>query len=189
MRTRIITWPLLVATSLAMSTSAQAGDLKPLGTLKPLGNAPAFKLRSIDGALIQLNEIAYPGREKSWAKKQPVLLDFFRTDCSPCRRAMPDLIALHDSYTKRGLKVILVALLEEESGRAKLDRYLAKNKLPFTILIDANEHYSKKYLGKQIQLPSSFLINKNGKIIQEKRGAKGNMKAYFGAQIENLLAQ
>ena len=100
---------------------------------------------------------------------------------------MPELIALHQVYSGKGLKVILVALLEEDAGRAKLERYVSENKLPFTIVVDANEHFSKKYLGDKIQLPSSFLINKQGTIIREKRGAKGSMKDYFSGDIDSLF--
>lgn len=155
--------------------------------LKEGENAPAFKLRALDGTMVRLDEIAYRGKEKSWAKKQPVLLDFFRTDCSPCRESMPELVELSKAYAEKGLKVVLVALLEPEDGRAKLEKYLAEQKLPFTVVVDETEHFSKKYLGGSVTLPATFLVDREGTIISIKQGGKGSMKDHFEAAIKKVV--
>src|SRR5262249_49179142 len=49
------------------------------GPLKPGDKAPEFRLRAIDGAMVRLDELAYPGKEKNYAKKKPIFIDFFRT--------------------------------------------------------------------------------------------------------------
>ena len=149
--------------------------------------APVFRLRMLDGTKVNLDDLAYPGREKRYSKKRTVLLDFFRTDCSPCRAAMPDLLKLHGTYGKRGLDVVLVALLEPEQGRPKLEKYLAGHPVPFTVLVDPTEYFAKKYLGESGALPATFLIDKDGALVKAKKGAKGTLQAYFGADVERLL--
>ncbi|MBI4818774.1 MAG: TlpA family protein disulfide reductase [Deltaproteobacteria bacterium] len=126
--------------------------------------APAFKLRKLDGSLVRLDALAYSGKEKPWAKRRVVLLDFFRTDCGPCREGLPKLSSLHKKYVNRGLEVILVALLEPEEGRDKLTRYLADVKPEFTIVVDDAEHWSKKFLGDRVQIPALFLVDKTGNV-------------------------
>lgn len=157
------------------------------GPLKPGDAAPAFRLRATDGAMVRLDELAYPGKEKSYAKKKPLFLDFFRTDCQPCLKAMPELVGLHKKYSGDGLEVILIALLEEGDGRAKLEKYVADNKLPFRIVVDDNEHFAKKYLGDPVTLPATFLIDENGTLKKAKYGASGVYDEYFGPEITGVI--
>jgi peroxiredoxin len=178
------------AFAIAFGSTAEAGP-KPAksGTLKPGDAAPSFKLRALDGAMIRLDELAYGGKEKKWAKKRPVFLDFFRTDCEPCIKSMPDLIKIHEKYSSRGLQVVLVALLEENDGRKKLETYLAKNKLPFTVVVDNTGHHAKMYLGELVTLPASFLINRDGVLQKVKYGATGTYGDHFGGELERVLSE
>lgn len=181
---------LATACAIALASSAKAGPKPAIsGMLKPGDAAPTFKLRALDGAMVRLDELAYAGKEKKWAKKRPVFLDFFRTDCEPCMKAMPDLIQIHEKYSSRGLQVVLVALLEETDGRKKLESYLTKNKLPFTVVVDNTGHHAKMYLGELVTLPASFLINREGVLQKVKYGATGTYGDHFGDELEKVLTE
>lgn len=140
--------------------------------------APSFQLRTLDGSLVKLEDLAYPGKERAWAKKRAVLLDFFRTDCSPCRAAMPALVALAKELKAQGTEVIVVALLEPTDGREKLSRYAERSMAGLTVVVDESDHVAKKYLGPSVTLPASFLIDRDGRLEWAKRGA-GDLKAAF----------
>lgn len=159
------------------------------GPLKPGDRAPEFRLRTIDGEMVRLDELAYPGKEKSYAKKRPLFLDFFRTDCQPCKNAMPQLLELHKKYSAQGMEVVLIALLEEGDGKAKLEKYVAEHKLPFRIVVDDNEHFAKKYLGDPVTLPATFLVDESGTLKKAKYGASGTYEEYFGADIASTIAK
>lgn len=177
---------LALALALLLPAAASAeGDGRPsLGA-----PAPSFKLRSPDGALVRLDERAYPGKEKRWAKKRPVFLDFFRTDCGPCRKAMPELVALHARYAPKGVDVVLVALIEPGGdGRARLDAYLAEQSLPFTVVLDPTEHTAKKYLGPTGALPASFVIDRDGVLRAARHGGGAPMIEAFGPALDASLA-
>jgi peroxiredoxin len=180
----------LVLAALTLASTAEAKS-KPAtsGALKPGSAAPSFKLRALDGTMVRLDELAYTGKEKKWAKKRPVFLDFFRTDCEPCTKAMPELVKIHEKYSARGLQVVLVALLEETDGKKKLETYLAQNKLPFTVVVDNTGHHAKLYLGELVTLPASFLISRDGVLEKVKYGATGTYEEHFVAEIEKALAQ
>lgn len=145
--------------------------------------APKFQLREADLKLHRLEDLAYAGNESPRKKKRPVFVDFFRTDCGPCRATLPELVKLHEKWATRGVDVYLIALLEPEDGRAKLDRYLATQKLPFPVLIDDSDFYAKKYLGSTVALPATFLIDRDGKIAKVKHGAKGTLEEHFGESL------
>lgn len=149
--------------------------------------APVFRLRDLAGSIVRLDELAYPGKEKAWAKKRPLLLDFFRTDCRPCREAVPELSALHERYRAAGLEVLMIALLESEQGRSKLESYLKEAKLPFKVAVDESEHFTSRYLGKEAKLPATFLIDREGKIRHLRRSG-GPVAAVFEPKIKELLS-
>jgi peroxiredoxin len=178
-----------LASTIALFLAVGTAPEKINQPLKPGMSAPVFHLRALDGALVRLDELAYPGKEKSYAKKRPLLLDFFRTDCVPCKNALPDLVKVANRVQPEGVDVILVALLEEDDGRGKLDKYLAANKLPFKIVIDEAQHFAKKYLGDPVTLPATFLIDENGTVVKTKYGASGTYEAHFGEELNQVIAK
>lgn len=181
---------LILAALLAVAAPpgpASPGPAAPGGAVAEGQPAPMFKLRALDGALVRLDERAYPGKEKSYAKKRPVLIDFFRTDCGPCRTAMPELVKLHAAWSAQGLDVYLIALLEAERGREKLDAYLAEAQLPFPVLVDETEHFSKKFLGTSVALPATYLISREGVVLRARHGGKGALDAHFDPAIREAV--
>ncbi|MEL7368064.1 MAG: TlpA disulfide reductase family protein, partial [Myxococcota bacterium] len=114
----------------------------------PVGKpAPSFRIRALDGAMVRLDELAYPGRNKRYAPKRPVFVDFFRTDCQPCIKALPQLIQMHKEHAGNGLKVLMVALLEQDRGEEKLEAFLAQHPVPFTVVKDLSDHVAEKFMG------------------------------------------
>jgi peroxiredoxin len=149
---------------ITLGMSAYAGQPKPAKVKVKTGDkAPDFSLRDLKSNLIRLSDIAYPGKEVSWKKKKKVLIDFFQTDCEPCKKELPQVVAYHNKF-KDKVQVMMIALLESEDGKAKLDKFLKDNKIPFPVLIDEYESAAKKYIvdGETVTLPSIFLIDENG---------------------------
>lgn len=175
---RILSLLLLLLSPLAQAEPSRLPAGKP---------APTFQLRALDGTLVRLGDMAYPGAEKKYAKKRPVLLDFFRTDCKPCIESLPQLVQVHQKFQSHGLEVLMVALLEDEDGRGKLERFLATQKLPFPVVVDQANHVSKKYLGATVSLPATFLLDRHGVLLKAKYDAKGALTDLFAPEIERAL--
>jgi peroxiredoxin len=154
---------------------ADAGKKRP--KIKVGDQAPDFSLRDLESNLVRLSDMAYPGEEKSWKKKRKVMLDFFRTDCKPCMQELPQVIEYHQKH-KDQVQVMLIALLESENGREKLDKFLKKNKIPFPVLVDSYETVAKKYImdGETCTLPSIFFINKEGIVLARFVGLKRDLE-------------
>lgn len=178
-----------------LSAGALYLGLGPAALAKPKGDkrlevgkpVPNFKMRTPkERHVYYLRDFAFPGKRRR-KTKQPVLLDFFRTDCEPCLRSMPELVKIHSEYAEKGLKVVLVALHEEVDGRAKLLKYLDETKLPFLVLEDPTDFVAERYLGKTVSLPATFLVDEEGVLVAAKYDAKTTMQEAFGAKIEALL--
>jgi peroxiredoxin len=149
--------------------------------------APTFALRDLEGALISLADLAYAGPQRPRRPKQVVVLDFFRTDCKPCRQGLPRLAALHRKLGGKGLRVLLIALLEEDEGQEKLERFLRAHPLPFPVLVDPYAVAGKRYVAKNggMQIPALFVIDRQGVL----RGRFAGLSAKAQAQLEALLAR
>ncbi len=157
---------------LAGPVSVQAAPKVAVGD-----QAPDFSLRDSEGSLVRLSDIAFPGKEKSWKKKKKVLIDFFRTDCAPCVKELPQVIAYHEKH-KDEVRILMVALLETENGEEKLDLFLKAHKVPFTVVVDSYETAAKKYIvdDDSLTLPSIFLLSKDGKVLARLVGLEENLE-------------
>ena len=154
----------------------------PLAAAKPLAvgqKAPDFVLRDQAQALVRFGQVA---------RGQVAVLDFFRTDCKPCRKSLPALTKLQQQFRGKKVKVMLIALLEEDEGERKVEAFFKKNRVAFPVLLDAYGSVAKKYIakGRSVQLPSLFVIDSRGVVRIRHDSAVSDTKE-LAAQIAKLL--
>ncbi len=169
--------------TLFIAGSALAKPLPQIGKA-----APDFRLRDRDGALTSLGNLAYSGKERASRPKQVVVLDFFRTDCKPCKKSMPELIKLHKELKDKPVKILLIALLEEEEGEEKLDRYFSAHPLPFPVLMDSYQSVAKNYVMEKgsLSIPKLFIIDRNGVLRAKYDGLQEKQVDKVKGQIKRL---
>jgi peroxiredoxin len=145
--------------------------------------APPFTLRDLDNRPLALSDLSYPGPEKSYKPKKVVLLDFFRTDCPPCKKKLPDVVALHQRLKDRGFTAVLVALVEEGDGDTKLTAYLAAHPVPFPVVVDRHEYAAKKYIpveGGGLSIGTMVLVDRDGTVRAKSQDEREIEKALEG---------
>ena len=117
-------------------------------------------------------------------KGKVVLLDFWASWCSPCRRSFPWFIAMQNKYQQQGLEVIAVNIDVE---RSDADAFLAEFAVNFTIIYDPDA-----VIGRQYQLkgmPSSFLIDKEGLVRFQHTGFVADKLDLYESHIKELIAK
>lgn len=117
-------------------------------------------------------------------KGQVVLLDFWASWCSPCRRSFPWFIAMQSKYQQQGLKVIAVNIDVE---RSDADVFLTEFAVNFNIIYDPDA-----VIGRQYQLkgmPSSFLIDKEGIVRYQHTGFLADNLDLYESHIKELIAK
>lgn len=116
---------------------------------------PPFLGKDLDGNIVSTAE--WPGKV--------VFVNFWATWCPPCREEIPILIELQKKY-KDGLQVIGVSLDDGSPEEVKEFAQLAGINYP--IVMRSRELVAA--YGGVPALPTSFLVNKEGKIVQKHQG-------------------
>lgn len=119
-----------------------------------LGNtqtAPNFSLTKLGGGTISLAD--YQGKE-------PVVLDFWASWCPNCRRDMPHLNQLYQTY-KDKVEVIGVNIQEDQGT---VQQFIASRGISYPIALDPYSQASQAY-GIQ-GTNTHVLIDKNGNLVR-----------------------
>lgn len=112
-----------------------------------------------------------------------VLVDFFASWCGPCKESFPAMQELYEKYSSKGLVIVAVNL---DKKKADMDDFLKKHPASFTIVRDAADKLVREL--KIPTMPSSFLLDRNGKVHAFHRGFKGEeTKKKYTEEIESLL--
>lgn len=137
--------------------------------------APEFVLENLQGGDAALAD--YRGKV--------ILLNFWATWCMPCRAEMPGMEALWQKY--RGEGFVVVAISNDEGSKKRVETFTKLLDLSFFVLLDPNGEVNDLY--KVSNMPTSVLIDRNGKIISRIVGAEDWSAPEATQLIEELLAQ
>lgn len=113
---------------------------------------------------------------------QVVLLNFWATYCLPCREEIPELNALQHELQAQGLKV--VGASTDDNADSVNDYQNAVAKFEYQVLIGGNDAKAKL---EHPQLPTTYLIDRQGRIRQKIIGARN--KAGWEAAVKPLLSE
>lgn len=118
--------------------------------------APPVELPDLSGNAVSLESL----------RGSVVLLNFSSSVCPPCMAELPSLNRLQAALSNKGLQVVSIAIDPSDSP---IREYAAKYSIAFTVLFDQNrEVFIDRYDGPR--LPASFLIDKNGVIVEKFSG-------------------
>jgi peroxiredoxin len=145
-----------------------ANKVKPDGDRHP---APEFALKDANGKTVHLED--YKGKV--------VLLDFFATWCGPCKIEIPWFMEMERKNKDRGFAVLGVSM--DDEGWDIVKPFLAELGVNYRVVI-GNDSTAQLYGGVDA-LPTTFLIDRNGKIASVHIGLAG--KKDFEDGIEQLL--
>lgn len=145
-------------------------NLFAAGPLKPGDSFPDLSGYGLEGSLPDL-------------KGKVVLVDFFASWCEPCKASFPAMEELHKKYGDKGLVILAINL---DKKKADMEAFLKENPVTFNIVRDpANKLVSAV---KIPTMPSSFLLDRSGKVHAAHRGFKGKeTEKEYSEEIESLL--
>lgn len=135
--------------------------------------APDFNLKRIDGGTLELSSL----------KGKAVLIDFWDTWCPPCRKAMPHLQEISETYAG---DLVVVGVAMGRDGEAKVQSYVRDNGLTFEfVLADAPQYTVMRDFGGVQSIPTTFLVDREGVIRNIWTGAMP--KAEYEKAVKQVL--
>ena len=171
-RTRLTAAALL---SLLLAACASSPERTAPSSLKPVGTrqtAPEFVLKDVNGATVRLS--AYRGKV--------VLLNFWATWCGPCKFEIPWFIEFEQANKDRGFAVVGISM--DEEGWVVVKPFLAEWNVNYRTLL-GDDVIAQLYGGVD-SLPTSFLIDRDGKVASMHQGLIS--KSTYQNEIQELLS-
>ena len=136
-----------------LSASGEPAGLAAVGSRRP-----DFRLPDLGGAVRDVGE--WDGRV--------LVINFWATWCPPCRREMPDFIALQQQFGEQGLQFLGIAVDERDA----VSEFVSSLGVNYPILLgqmDAME--LGRRLGNTLgALPYTVIVDRQGTMVFAKRG-------------------
>ncbi len=136
--------------------------------------APTFTAPLMGGGILDLSQ---------HLGKEVVLLDFWATWCPPCRRGLPAIAAIAETYHGKGAVVYAINLMEPESV---VGAYLKEADLRLPVAFDADGGIARLY--EVSGIPQTVFIGKDGIIRDVHVGVSLGFESAVKRQIAALLA-
>ncbi len=132
----------------------------PQASSSPADEGVDFSAPGLDGKEIDLSH--YRGH--------PVIIDFWATWCAPCRKQIPELVALYSKYNKsRGLVIIGVSCdLIQGDGTQAVAPFVEEFRIKYPIAL-ADQRLATS-MGVEA-IPTTLFVGPDGKIVSRIVGA------------------
>jgi peroxiredoxin len=163
--TRLFIWLTILFLFVAPPLLAQEGQ-----------PAPDFTLKDLEGESYTLSEL----------KGKVVLLDFWATWCKPCIISIPHLNELNLRFQEEEFFVLGISV-DRYKSKSSLKRFVKKYEINYPILADKSGKVAARY--RAFALPTSFLINGEGKIAKRILGSNPSLLKGLEEEVEKLLKE
>ena len=115
--------------------------------------SPNLTLKKMNGKSVKLSE---------YLNKGPVLINFWATWCSPCKKEMVFLDEFERRYKDNGLSILSISI-DSQKSLAHVRSYIRANNYTYDVFLDPNRQVFKKLNGNL--MPTNVLIDKDGKVL------------------------
>jgi cytochrome c biogenesis protein CcmG/thiol:disulfide interchange protein DsbE len=163
------------------STGASGGG-------KPSESSPAKPASTASSTAAAPSVTADLNKSLEAFRGKVVIVDLWTTWCPPCRRGIPDFIALQDEYRDKGLEVIGVSLDPVDSrgggGAAAVQPFMQQFGINYTIwMVNDFKALGSYQLGQGY--PTTYIIDRQGRTVKQYVGLRP--KEVFENDIKQLL--
>lgn len=145
--------------------------------VEPGDRAPDFALKDLRGGTVKLSSL----------RGKVVVLDFWASWCTPCKKELPALDALAQRWAKEGRKDIVVVAVNIDNDRSNAEKFLraAKISASIRVLLDPGGSVAARY--DLPTMPTSFVIDRKGIVRHVHAGYRAGDERRLAQEAESLL--
>jgi len=140
-------------------------------------------LMLITAATASARAASPPALDLDQYRGKVVVLDFWASWCKPCRQSIPWLNEMKSRYAHDGLVVIGVNV---DAEHADAERFMRLVPIDFDVVFDPAGELAKRF--KLQGMPSSFVFDRGGKLVESRIGFRDAQKADHEADLKRLLS-
>lgn len=141
---------------------------------RPGQTAPSFKVTTTSGQSVTLDNY----------RNHVLIIDFFATWCTPCRKSVPHLVELNRKYGKQGLQIL--GLSADEEGERLLRTFADEHRINYPLAL-AGETVQADFGIRSV--PVMFVIDKKGRVSEVFRGFSDETGRSVERLIKSLLSE
>ena len=135
--------------------------------------APPFSLKSISGS----------GWVDLDSQSEKILyIDFWASWCGPCKLSFPSMIKLKKLFKDEPFEIIAISV---DTDLRAADKFLDSYEINFQVALDLDGAVAEKYALPG--MPSSFLLDRDKKVIATHKGFRKSDFAKIKKEIEEAL--
>ena len=156
-----------------VSPEVNVGDLAPEFTAKSQDGKDIFVVKDENGKELKLSD--YRG--------QVVFLNFWYTDCVPCRLEMPDMELVNRVFKDRKFKMIPISV---DANPDDVKKFYKDLKLAsMSMYFDPGKQIASRY--NVYKFPETYMIDGEGRVLKHYVGPKTWSNATFMTAIEEFV--
>lgn len=137
--------------------------------------APDFTLTDMHGKTVSLSQL----------RGKVVMVNFWATWCPPCRAEVPSIEQLYLHMKKRKNFVLVAVNVNQGDARGSVKEFLREIPVTFPIFLGHSNRVADRYQVNAI--PETFIINRNGTIVQKVEGGRDWNTPAVEAYLSSLL--
>lgn len=142
------------------SGAAAGRSLHLAANQKAMKEALDVPLTGLDGKILKIGDL----------KGKVVVLDLWASWCGPCRKQVPELVKLDQSYRGRGLAVLGLTI-EEKTEQKKVEAFMKEFGIDYTIAYSNRWVQEAFFKGSedetgQAPIPQVFVISRDGRVVE-----------------------
>jgi thiol-disulfide isomerase/thioredoxin len=131
-----------------------------------------FKIKSLTGEVVDFNQF----------KGKVVFINLWATWCGPCRVEMPSIQELYNGVDQNKIQFVMLSL-DRDSDLPKIIKFVDKNKFTFPVYQPIG---FLSPLFDVSSIPTTFIVDKNGKVVSKKVGTTNFNTKKFKNYLEGL---
>jgi peroxiredoxin len=146
---------------------------------KEVQTMPSIVLKDMDGKSKNVAEYSQSGKI--------TIISFWATWCSPCKKELNNMHELYDEWKEKyDLKIVAVCT-DNTRNTQKVKPYVDGQGWEFDIIMDVNQDLQRAM--NIVQIPHTFLLDQNGKIIYQHSGYVEGDEFSLEEKIKALMSK